>query len=411
MKHVWILNHYANPPAYPGGARHHSLAMNLPDHGWRATVIVSSVIHHANRQLLPEGVRSAVETVDGVPYLRLRIPRYEGNSSGRLMSMAAYCARALDPRCRRDIDPPDLVVGSSVHPFAALTGSMLARRFGVPFIFEVRDLWPETLIARGKMAENGMPARVFRALERYLYRRAAYTVTVLPKAHEYIARYGIPEERVVFIANGFNGADFEDMPPRKRKKSFDFVYFGSHGLSNDLDVLLKAFHGFEQEYAGKRLVRLRMIGDGPLKPDLMKMAEELGIRNVSFEPLRPRSEVPALASEADACVVVVGDVERLYRYGIALNKLFDYMGAGRPVISAAAAVNDPVAEAGAGLSVPPDPDSLKKALLEMVDMPPARRAAMARAGRRYMLENHDYRVLAGRFAELLDRTVAEQRSR
>ncbi len=411
MKHVWILNHYANPPAFPGGARHHSLAMHLPDHGWRATVVVSSVVHHMNRQLLAQGVGSAVETVEGVPYLRLRIPQYDDNSFKRLLSMAAYCARALDPRSHRAVDRPDLVVGSSVHPFAALTGSLLARRYRVPFVFEVRDLWPETLIARGKLDEHGTPARVFRALERYLYRRAVYTVTVLPKAHEYIARYGIPEERVVYIPNGFNGRDFADLPRRKRRKTFDFVYFGSHGLSNDLDVLLEAFHGFEQEYTGSRPVRLRMIGDGPLKPDLMKMAEDLGIRNVSWEPLRPRSEVPALAAEADVCVVVVGDVERLYRYGISLNKLFDYMGAGRPVVAAAAAVNDPVKEAGAGLSVPPDARSLKQALLEMVALPPARRAAMARAGRRFMLENHDYAVLAGRYAELLDRAVAEYAAR
>ena len=407
MRHVWLLNHYANPPAFPGGARHHSLGMHLPTHGWRATMLVASVIHLHNRQLLPDGVRSAVETVDGVPYLRLRIPTYDGRSWQRLMSMAAYCARALDPRSSRDIAPPDLVVGSSVHPFAALAGSLLARRYGVPFIFEVRDLWPETLIARGKLDEQAPAARIFRALEAHLYRRATYTVSVLPRAHEYIARYGIPRERVVHIPNGINWSDYAELPPRPRKKSFDFMYYGAHGLSNDLDMLVDAFHGFEQAYTGRRTVRLRMIGDGPSKPGLIEQAAALGVRNVSFEAVRPRSEVPALGAEADAFVAVIGDVEKLYRYGISPNKIFDYMASGRPVISTASPGNDPVREAGAGLSPPPDAVSLRDAMLEMVDLHPATRAAMARRGRRHVRQHHDYHVLAGRYAELMDRAVAE----
>ena len=406
MRHVWILNHYANPPAFPGGARHHSLALHLPEYGWKATVLVSSVIHHANRQLLPDGVGSAVETVEGVDYLRLRIPQYEDNSIHRLMSMGAYCARALDPRSRRRIAPPDLVVGSSVHPFAALAGSIIATRYRVPFVFEVRDLWPETLIARGKMEENGAPARAFRTLERYLYRRAEHIVTVLPRAHEYITRCGVPREKVAYIPNGYNARDFEDLPPRPKRKTFDFMYFGSHGLSNDLDVLIDAYASFEARYEGKRPVRLRMIGDGPLKEGLQKRAEELGIRNISWEPLRPRGDVPALASEADCCVVVVGDLPRLYRYGISLNKLFDYMGAGRPVIAAAAAANDPVSEAGAGLSVPPEAGALADAMLQMASTHHAPRAAKGPPPPPFMLHKHHKPVLAGRYAELLDRILA-----
>ena len=182
MRHAWLLNHYANPPDFPGSARHHCLGKYLPEHGWRMTLMVSSVIHHSDRQMLARGTGHAVETVDGVPYLRLRVPRSSGNSLRRVMNMAGYCLRAIDPRSTRDIDRPDLVVGSSVHPFAALTGSMIARRYGVPFVFEVRDLWPETLIARGRLSETSPAAKMFFKLEEHLYRQAAYTVSLLPKA-------------------------------------------------------------------------------------------------------------------------------------------------------------------------------------------------------------------------------------
>jgi len=406
MRHVWLLNHYANPPSFAGSARHHSLAKYLPDHGWRMTLLVSSVIHHSDRQLLQRGTPHELQTVEGVPYLRLRVPRYTGNSVRRLMNMAGYCLRALDPRSTDAIGRPDLVVGSSVHPFAALTGSMLARRYGVPFVFEVRDLWPETMIARGRMAEGSPTARVFCKLEEHLYHQAAYTISLLPQAHDYIARYGIPAERVVWIPNGVDWKDYAEPLPKTKKDTFDFMYFGAHGISNDLDVLIDAFHGFEKRYTGRKTVRLRMIGDGPTKADLQARAAGLGIRNILFESTRPRGEVPQLAAEADAFVLVLRDLGRLYRYGISLNKLYDYLAAGRPVVSASAAGNDPVAEAGAGLSVPPEVNPLTDALLQMASMHHATRAAMGRAGRRFMKQNHDLNVLAGRFAKVLDDACA-----
>jgi len=406
---VWLLNHYANPPGFPGGARHHSLAYWLPAARWRATLLVSSIVHHSDEQLLPDGVGRALEVHDGVPYLRLRVPPCAGNSVQRVMNMAAYCARALDPRNRGLVARPDLVIGSSVHPFAALSGAMLARRYGVPFVFEVRDLWPETLIARGSLAEDAAASRVFRALERTLYRQASYTVTLLPHAHEYIGQYGIPADRVVWIPNGVDWRAYDEAPAPVQKDTFDFMYFGAHGISNDLDVLIRAFHQFEQRYDGDRAVRLRLIGDGPSKPGLVELAAELGVRDVSFESAIPRGDVPALAAEADAFVVVVGDLPRLYRYGISLNKLYEYMAAGRPVVCAAAAGNDPVAEAGAGLSVPPADGPLCEAMLEMVAMEPARRAAMGDAARQFIRENHDYRLLARRLADLMDRAIVGAR--
>ena len=406
MRHVWLLNHYANPPVFPGSARHHCLGKYLPDHGWKMTLLVSSVIHLSDRQMLARGTGHQLETVEGVPYLRLRVPTYSGNSVRRVMNMAGYCARALDPRSTREIDRPDLVVGSSVHPFAALTGSMLARRYGVPFVFEVRDLWPETLIARGRLAETSPTAKVFCKLEEYLYRQAAYTVSLLPQAHEYIARYGIPEHRVVWVPNGVDWKSYAEPRPIAHKDTFDFMYFGAHGISNDLDLLIDAFHGLQQRYQGKRPVRLRMIGDGPVKADLQARAAQLGVRNISFESTRPREEVPLFAAEADAVVLTLRDLGRLYRYGISLNKLYDYLAAGRPVVSASAAVNDPVAEAGAGLSVPPDAAALEDAMLQMATTHHATRAAMGRAGRRFMQQNHDLSVLAGKFAKVLDDACA-----
>jgi len=210
----------------------------------------------------------------------------------------------------------------------------------------------------------------------------------------------------VWIPNGVDWKSYAEPRPVPKKDTFDFMYFGAHGISNDLDLLVDAFHGLEQRYTGKRPVRLRMIGDGPTKADLQARAEQLGIRNICFESTRPRGEVPQFAAEADAFVLTLRDLGRLYRYGISLNKLYDYLAAGRPVVSASAAVNDPVAEASAGLSVPPDAKALEDAMLQMATTHHATRAAMGRSGRRYMQQNHDLSVLAGKFAKVLDDACA-----
>ena len=252
-------------------------------------------------------------------------------------------------------------------------------------------------------------AGAFRMLERHLYRQATYTITLLPQAHEYIRRYGIPEERVVWIPNGVDwGSSYAEPLPRPSKKSFDFMYFGAHSISNDLDIVLDAFHRFQQRYEGRRPVRLRLIGDGPSKPEFMDHAREIGVQNVSFENPIPREQVPALAAQADAFVVVLRDVGRLYRYGISLNKLYEYLAAGRPVISALRAGNDPVAESGAGFSIPPDVGAMAEAMGKMVGLHHATRARMGRAGRRFMAENHDYRLLAGKLARVLDASIGER---
>ena len=102
----------------------------------------------------------------------------------------------------RGLEDPDVVIGSSVHPLAGVAACRLARRHGVPFVFEVRDLWPESLIAFGRISRHGLPAILLRSLEKGLYRRAASIISVLPKASDYIAGKGVATDKVVWIPNG-----------------------------------------------------------------------------------------------------------------------------------------------------------------------------------------------------------------
>lgn len=414
MKQVWILNHYAKPPGDAGGTRHFHLAEYLQPLGWQASIIAASVDHQTGQQRLPAHESTRHEVLDGVPFLWINTPPYQGNRGGRVRNMLAYTWWVLQRRTTADLPRPDVVIGSSVHLFAAVAGALLARRFGVPFVFEVRDLWPQTLIDMGRLREGSPMTWALRQLERWLYRRAARTVVLLPQAWQYIVPLGIAKERVVWIPNGVDLALFPQAEPAGAAApddGFTLMYFGAHGQANGLDNVLRAMQIVQQMPSGAG-IRLRLIGNGPLKPALQAQAAELGLRNLQFEDSVPKAQIPALAAQADAFVIAVLDLPQLYRYGISMNKLFDYLAAAKPTIIASSAANNPIADAQAGLTVPPgQPQALAEAIVRLAATPLAERQRMGRNGREYVEQNHGFDQLAGKLAAALDAVCAEQAAR
>ncbi len=401
MKHVWILNHYAQEPGGAGGTRHFSLGRHLPGNGWKASVIAASTEHPTGRQRLANGENFRVDIHDGVPFLWLRTPPYAGNGTDRIRNMLAYTRAVLKNENLSRLDPPDVIIGSSVHPLAAWAGRRLARRYGVPFIFEVRDLWPQTLIDMGRLTSRHPLAVGLRWLETSLYKSADRIIVLLPKAGDYIEPLGIPRDKIIWIPNG---ADLDLFVPREApgpSDTFTLMYFGAHGGANGLETVLQAMQIVGGDPANNRIV-LRLIGDGPLKPSLITIARELELKNVRFEEPVPKNRIPEVAAEADAFVFNLIDAP-VFRYGISSNKLFDFMAAQRPVLFCSASANNPIAETGAGITVPPgNPEALAAAIVEMASLPAARRREMGEAGRRYLENSHSMNLLATRLAATLN---------
>lgn len=409
MKSVWILNHYAQEPGGAGGTRHYSLARSLRDHGWSASIIAASTEHGTGRERLAAEESARLDHFDGVPVLWLKTSGYRGNGADRVRNMVGYTRAALDPAKTSRLSPPEAVVGSSVHPLAAWAGLRLARRHKVPFIFEVRDLWPQTLIDMRRLGERNPLTFVLRRLERHLYRQAARIVVLLPRAVDYITPLGISPEKVVWIPNGVDLDAFPPPSPRVPQQDFTFMYFGAHGAANGLDNVLRAFQQLDQS-GSSRPTRLRLIGDGPHKPDLIRLARELQLDNASFENPVPKREIPNIAAEADAFVFNLIDAP-VFRYGISSNKLFDFMACARPVIFSAKAPNNPVDLAGGGITVQPDdPAALSVAMQSLSETPSDVLSGMGQANRRHVEENYGFKHLGAQFAAVLDAAVSENRA-
>jgi glycosyltransferase involved in cell wall biosynthesis len=297
---------------------------------------------------------------------------------------------------------PDVVVGSSVHPFAAWAGARLANRFGASFIFEIRDLWPQTLIDMGRFKSYHPMALALGWLERFLCRKACRVVTLLPNADLYLRAIGVSSDRISWVPNGVDVTDEGPLPLSTNTGPFSLMYFGAHGSANGLENALRAMEILQNEMIP---VHLRLIGDGPEKARLTQLAKEMALSNVSFEPPVRKSEIPSLASEADAFVFNLIDAP-VFKYGISSNKLFDYMSAQRPVIFCCDSSNNPVMDAGAGVTVRPgQPEALAEAIRAMVRKTPEERAVMGLAGRRHVQAHYSYRKLAEKFSEILDACV------
>jgi glycosyltransferase involved in cell wall biosynthesis len=359
---------------------------------------------------LQPGEHWKIEDLDGVQFVWIRTPSYKRNDWQRIRNMLAFMLRTWRlgqklPELMPEIGRPDVVIGSSPHLLTPLAASMVARHFRVPFVMEVRDLWPQTIIDMGALSPSHPVIRSLQTLEKFLYHRAERVVTLLPLAHEYITAYDIPREKIVWISNGvdlsrFNKATLGSVS----HEGFCVMYLGAHGQANALDVLIQAARiVWDKAFYEISFV---LIGDGAEKPMLIELTKELGLENVEFRNPIPKTEVPNALREADSLLFNLEEVA-VFVYGISPNKLFDYMAAGKPVITSVEAPDNPVEKSRCGLIVPPrDPEALAEAIIKIYEMPPEEREDIGRRGREYVAEHHDIAMLAGRVENTLTQILS-----
>lgn len=397
---VWILNHYAGTASSPS-TRHYDLARQLVQRGHTVTIFAAG-FHYQKfvEERLEPGQAWRQEFHDGVRFVWIRTFPYRGNEWRRAVNMLSYAFRVI--RVGRTLDgKPDVIIGSSVHPFAVVSAYFLSLMKRSRFVFEVRDLWPQTLIDMGALSPRSPVAWGLKKLEKFLYRNADTIITLLPYAHEYITRLGIPREKIVWIPNGADLSRYQGMRPYEGGTSgiFTIMYLGAHGRANALDVVIDAAKIIQSK--GLNHIRFVFVGEGPEKENLMRSVEKKLVKNVEFREAVPKNELFLVMSEADAFVFNLEDLP-LFSYGISSNKLFDYLASGRPILFSGNTANDPVREAGAGLSVPArSPERLAEAVVQLVGLTALERVGMGKSGLAYMKEKHDIRVLASAFEKVL----------
>ena len=195
-KVVWIFNHYAVTPDMSAGTRHYDFAKGLARRGYKTTIFASSFLWGQSKELkLDKNEKHKVENLDGLNFVWVKTFSYQKNNWRRAANMLSYMHRAywLGRKIVGEgwgIEKPDVIIGSSVHLFAVYTAYLLSKKYKVPFIMEVRDLWPQTLIDMGVSKWHPFII-LLRKLEKYLYKKADKIITVLGGADKYIENLGI----------------------------------------------------------------------------------------------------------------------------------------------------------------------------------------------------------------------------
>ncbi|MBE7419287.1 MAG: glycosyltransferase family 4 protein [Ideonella sp.] len=408
-----LLNHYAGGPAFGMEYRPYYLAREWVRAGHRVQIVAGSYSHVRARQPEVTG-RVRDETIDGIAYRWLATPAYSGNGAARARNIASFLGRlwAQAGALARDF-APDAVIASSTYPMDIWPARRIARLCAprrAKLVYEIHDLWPLSPIELAGMSPTHPFARVCQRAENDAYRHADVVVSMLPKVHEHVAAHGLDLQRLAIVPNGIDPDEWQRAAEPLRddvRAALDAArsgarlvvgYAGSMGLPNALDTLLDAARLLADEPFA-----FVLVGDGHERARLAQRVRQETIANVTLLPPIPKAQVPSFLSRLDVAAIGWQRVP-IYRFGIAPNKLMDYMMAGCAVLHAVEAGNDPVADAGCGITVAPESAPvMADGLRRLATAGPEARRAMGERGRAHVLAHHSYPVLARRFVEALQR--------
>ena len=405
-KNIVVLAHFAGSERHGMVFGHYYLAREWVKLGHRVTIIASGFAHTRQKQPSLNG-RLTEEIIDGIRYIWVKTPRYDGKGRlgrvGNLLSFAFQIWALPLP-----VDDADLVICSSHCPFAIHGSYRLARRYSATLIFEVRDLWPLTLIELGGASRYNPFIFLMQRSEDFAYRHSSRVVSVLPAAAEYMESRGMHPGKFAYIPNGISpeaslsstdavpSEIFDQINHLRGKGKFLLGYAGRFVASNTIKLLLDAIARCDRPD-----IHLVLLGDGYLQEELALHAAALGISDrVSFLGVVSKSQVVPILSQFD--VLYLGLVSKpIFRFGVSPTKLNDYFMAGRPIIYSVNAPENVVDISGGGVSCPPENvEATITAIQRIHALTPSERHQMGLAGRNWLFQNRTYGKLASQFLEV-----------
>ena len=336
---IWWLNHYAAIPETGGGTRHFDIAVQLAKMGNEVKIFVADY-HHLISKSWTERFKKNLIIKDGVELIVVPTRHYKGNNKERLLNMLDYSKNVVEIG-KKIADRPDVVIGSSVHPFAWKAAYKLSKYHRARFFIEVRDVWPKDLIKFGLMSRYNPIAIYFSLLERWAYKKAEKIIALVPSFLDHLEDLKLRhlKEKVVIIPNGVLLEKFENIHECKivrdifkdLENKVVFTYTGAHGPANDLKTVLEGIKILNEKKLRKNLFFV-FVGSGPEKDGLIRLMKQLNLENVKFVDPIPKDCIPHLLTKSNALIFPLGIVN-LEEPAFSSNKLVDYMASGKPIIS------------------------------------------------------------------------------
>ena len=410
--HILFLTDNFPPEVNAPASRTHEHCRQWVAAGEQVTVITCSPNFPKGRVF--DGYRNRLwqqETIDGIRVIRVwsYITANEGFVK-RVLDYTSYMLTAFIASLF--VRRVDIVVGTSPQFFTAVAAWAVGAAKRIPFVFELRDIWPESIKAVGAMKESAA-IRWLEKLELFLYRRAALIVSVTHSFRETLMRRGVDGDKIEVITNGVDVSRFSPRPKDAALEAelgfagcFVAGYIGTHGMAHALETLLAAMAALQQRPEGQS-IRLLLLGDGARKADLEAEAARLGLGNVRFVGTVPKEQVARYWSLLDVSVIHLRQTELFTT--VIPSKLFECMGMGIPVLHGVAGESARIVEReGAGIVFEPENaaqlvDGLLRLKSDTELLNRFRAASLAAAG------HYDRSELALRMLESMRLTVRGER--
>jgi glycosyltransferase involved in cell wall biosynthesis len=383
------------------------MAKFLQARGHELVIIASDLNYQTGQRTVARTGVFAEQNFDGVRVLRSYIyPALHRSYVWRIVSFFSFMFSSVWTALQ--VREVDLVMGTTPPIFQAVSAWFVAWMRRVPFLLEVRDLWPEFGVSMGVL-KNPVVIALARWLEQFLYARATHILVNSPAYREYMIAKGVPENKVTYIPYGTDvdmfhpGVDGSSIRGELGlQDKFVVLYAGALGQANDIDTLLRAANRLKVE----EKIHFVLFGDGKERARLQSEAERMGLSNVIFAGVRAKKDMPRVIASADACLAILQDIP-MFRTTYP-NKVFDYMAAGRATMLVIDGVSRRlIEESGGGVYVQPGDDAMLAEKILELSKDPQRLQQMGQNARDYLVQNLDRRDKLNETLDLLVRLVEE----
>jgi glycosyltransferase involved in cell wall biosynthesis len=409
---ILYISQYFPPEMGAPAARAAELSRHWAAAGHTVTVLTAFPNHPTG--VIPPAYRARFrrllsrESIHGVSILRTwLLPFPNRKAHQRILNYTSFCFSAA--LSGLTLPRPDAVIATSPQLLAALSGWWLARCKRVPFVFEVRDLWPESLAAVGAGQPGSLLHRTLGTIAGFLYRQSHRIVVVTPAfADHLVEHWNVPREKISVVENGVESQLFApqaDDELRRRlhlQNKFVVSYIGTIGMAHGLETVVSAAAQMKDTHP--EIVFL-IVGEGAEKDRIVALAQRHRLGNLQFLPQQPREEIPAYISASDVCLVPLkkSDVFKT----VIPTKMLEFMSCARPVILGVEGQARSVLEqACAGISIEPEnPAALVREILHLSRHPEICRE-LGRCGREFILRNYSRAQSAQKYIAVLQDLLA-----
>lgn len=400
-KNILIINEYVGSLKHGMNFRHYYLAKEFVKRGYNTTIVTASYSHFLKKFPDMENKTYKKEDIDEIKYIWIKVIKYSKSFDKKrvlkwfeFMIKLFFLDKYLDDR-------PDVVLCSPTAPFSILPAYYLSKKYNAKLIFEVRDIWPLTLVELGGISKKNPLVKLMSWFEKFALKKSDIVVSNLQNYSSHIEDLGI-DKKAYWVSNGINLDEMKDTKPLSKevenkipKEKFIVGYTGKLGVSNAIDYLIDTARLLKDS----KEIYFVIVGDGQEKDKLKLQAK--GLDNIMFINSIPKLQVQSMLNLFDVCFIGWKN-EDIYKYGVSPNKLFDYMYSAKPIIHSINTTNDIVSLYNCGISVEAEnSNAISKAIEKLYGMNESERNNLGDNGKIAVFEHFTYSKLAEKYLNII----------